>query len=211
MIESVEALRQMYPQASARSRAKQLDRLDEAMRRFVAHAPLCVLASAGTAGGLLDASPRGGPPGFVQVADERTLLIPDATGNNRLDTLENLVADPRIGVLFLVPGVDEVLRVNGTARLRDEAAFTQRFAAPGATRLPALVIEVQVQEAYLHCAKALMRSRLWSEEARVARNVMPTLNQIIHAQMGLTAQPESQESMVARYGAMIAAEQIKKN
>ena len=111
MIESVEALRQLYPQASARSRAKQLDRLDEAMRRFVAHAPLCVLASAGTAGGLLDASPRGGPPGFVQVADERTLLIPDSTGNNRLDTLENLVADPRIGVLFLVPGVDEVLRV----------------------------------------------------------------------------------------------------
>ena len=144
MIESVEALRQLYPQASARSRAKQLDRLDEAMRRFVAHAPLCVLASAGTAGGLLDASPRGGPPGFVQVADERTLLIPDATGNNRLDTLENLVADPRIGVLFLVPGVDEVLRVNGAARLRDEALFTQRFATPGATRLPALVIEVMV-------------------------------------------------------------------
>ena len=141
MIESVEALRQLYPQASARSRAKQLDRLDEAMRRFVAHAPLCVLASAGTAGGLLDASPRGGPPGFVQVADERTLLIPDATGNNRLDTLENLLADPRIGLLFLVPGLDEVLRVNGTARLRDEPGFIDRFAAEG-VKPPRLVIEV---------------------------------------------------------------------
>ena len=206
MIESVEALRQMYPQASARSRAKQLDRLDEAMRRFVAHAPLCVLASAGTAGGLLDASPRGGPPGFVQVADERTLLIPDATGNNRLDTLENLVADPRIGVLFLVPGVDEVLRVNGTARLRDEAAFTQRFAAPGATRLPALVIEVQVQEAYLHCPKALMRAQVWNPTARVATGTFPGMNAMLKSQLGSAIVTETDEEAAARYRTQLAAE-----
>ena len=206
MIESVEALRQMYPPASARSRAKQLDRLDEAMRRFVAHAPLCVLASAGTAGGLLDASPRGGPPGFVQVADERTLLIPDATGNNRLDTLENLVADPRIGVLFLVPGVDEVLRVNGTARLRDEAAFTQRFAAPGATRLPALVIEVQVQEAYLHCPKALMRAQVWNLTARVATGTFPSMNAMLKGQLGSAIVTETDEEAAARYRTQLAAE-----
>ncbi len=206
MIESVEALRQLYPQASARSRAKQLDRLDEAMRRFVAHAPLCVLASAGTAGGLLDASPRGGPPGFVQVADERTLLIPDATGNNRLDTLENLVADPRIGVLFLVPGVDEVLRVNGTARLRDEAAFTQRFAAPGATRLPALVIEVQVQEAYLHCPKALMRAQVWNPAARVAPGTFPSMNAMLKSQLGSAIVTETDEEAAARYRTQLAAE-----
>ena len=206
MIESVEALRQLYPQASARSRAKQLDRLDEAMRRFVAHAPLCVLASAGTAGGLLDASPRGGPPGFVQVADERTLLIPDATGNNRLDTLENLVADPRIGVLFLVPGVDEVLRVNGTARLRDEAAFTQRFAAPGATRLPALVIEVQVQEAYLHCPKALMRAKVWNPAARVAPGTFPSMNAMLKSQLGSAIVTETDEEAAARYRTQLAAE-----
>ena len=206
MIESVEALRRLYPQASARSRAKQLDRLDEAMRRFVAHAPLCVLASAGTAGGLLDASPRGGPPGFVQVADERTLLIPDATGNNRLDTLENLVADPRIGVLFLVPGVDEVLRVNGTARLRDEAAFTQRFAAPGATRLPALVIEVQVQEAYLHCPKALMRAQVWNPAARVAPGTFPSMNAMLKSQLGGAIVTETDEEAAARYRTQLAAE-----
>ena len=206
MIESVEALRQLYPQASARSRAKQLDRLDEAMRRFVAHAPLCVLASAGTAGGLLDASPRGGPPGFVQVADERTLLIPDATGNNRLDTLENLVADPRIGVLFLVPGVDEVLRVNGTARLRDEAAFTQRFATPGATRLPALVIEVQVQEAYLHCPKALMRAQVWNPAARVATGTFPSMNAMLKSQLGSAIVTETDEEAAARYRTQLAAE-----
>ena len=206
MIESVEALRQMYPQASARSRAKQLDRLDEAMRRFVAHAPLCVLASAGTAGGLLDASPRGGPPGFVQVADERTLLIPDATGNNRLDTLENLVADPRIGVLFLVPGVDEVLRVNGAARLRDEALFTQRFATPGATRLPALVIEVQVQEAYLHCPKALMRAQVWNLTARVAPGTFPSMNAMLKGQLGSAIVTETDEEAAARYRTQLAAE-----
>ena len=206
MIESVEALRQLYPQASARSRAKQLDRLDEAMRRFVAHAPLCVLASAGMAGGLLDASPRGGPPGFVQVADERTLLIPDATGNNRLDTLENLVADPRIGVLFLVPGVDEVLRVNGTARLRDEAAFTQRFATPGATRLPALVIEVQVQEAYLHCPKALMRAQVWNPTARVAPGTFPSMNAMLKSQLGSAIVTETDEEAAARYRTQLAAE-----
>ena len=206
MIESVEALRQLYPQASARSRAKQLDRLDEAMRRFVAHAPLCVLASAGTAGGLLDASPRGGPPGFVQVADERTLLIPDATGNNRLDTLENLVADPRIGVLFLVPGVDEVLRVNGTARLRDEAAYTQRFATPGATRLPALVIEVQVQEAYLHCPKALMRAQVWNPTARVAPGTFPSMNAMLKSQLGSAIVTETDEEAAARYRTQLAAE-----
>ena len=206
MIESVEALRQLYPQASARSRAKQLDRLDEAMRRFVAHAPLCVLASAGTAGGLLDASPRGGPPGFVQVADERTLLIPDATGNNRLDTLENLVADPRIGVLFLVPGVDEVLRVNGAARLRDEALFTQRFATPGATRLPALVIEVQVQEAYLHCPKALMRAQVWNPTARVATGTFPGMNAMLKSQLGSAIVTETDEEAAARYRTQLAAE-----
>lgn len=206
MIESVEALRQLYPQASVRSRAKQLDRLDEAMRRFVAHAPLCVLASAGTAGGLLDASPRGGPPGFVQVADERTLLIPDATGNNRLDTLENLVADPRIGVLFLVPGVDEVLRVNGTARLRDEAAFTQRFATPGATRLPVLVIEVRVQEAYLHCPKALMRAQAWNPDARVAPGTFPSMNAMLKSQLGGAIVTETDEEAAARYRTQLAAE-----
>jgi PPOX class probable FMN-dependent enzyme len=157
---------------------------------------------------LLDASPRGGKPGFVKAPDANTLLIPDAGGNNRLDSLSNLLDDPRLGLLFFVPGFDETLRVNGTAQLRDEAHYTALFASDHFR--PKLVIEVHAGSLSALCQGA-MRSRLWSEEARVARNVMPTLNQIIHAQMGLTAQPESQESMVARYGAMIAAEQIKKS
>ena len=208
MIESADALRRLYPGASARSRAKQLDRLDATMQRFVQHAPLCVLASAGAGadGALLDASPRGGPAGFVQLLDERTLLIPDATGNNRLDTLENLLADPRVGLLFLVPGMDEVLRVNGTARLRDEPAFTQRFAAEGVAKPPRLVIEVAVREAYLHCPKALMRSQLWSPAARLLPGTFPSMNAMLRAQLGTAIVTETDEEAIARYRAQLADE-----
>ena len=205
MIDSLDALRALYPEASARSLAKQLDRLDEAMCRFVAHAPLCVVASVGVGGALADASPRGGLPGFVRVPDARTLWIPDATGNNRLDTLENLLADPRIGLLFMVPGVDETLRVNGTARLRDEAAFTDLFASE--RQRPKLVIEVQVAEAYLHCSKAFMRSRLWHADAQVDRSVLPSMNQMIHDQIGLATEPETHAAMLQRYRAQLAQEQ----
>lgn len=205
MIDSIHALRQLYPAASARSLAKQLDHLDDAMRRFIAHAPFCVLASAGAAADGLDASPRGGLAGFVQVPDARTLLIPDATGNNRLDTLENLLADPRIGLLFLVPGVNEVLRVNGTARLRDEAAFTERFAAPG-IKAPRLVIEVAVREAYLHCPKALIRARLWQPEAQAAPGAFPSMNAMLRAQLGAEVVPETEAQALARYRTQLAEE-----
>ena len=206
MIDSADTLRRLYPQASPRSRAKQLDRLDDTMRRFVAHAPLCVIASAGAAGEGLDSSPRGGRPGFVQVADERTLLIPDHTGNNRLDTLENLLVDPRIGLLFLIPGVNEVLRVNGTAQLRDEPEFTQRFAHADAPKLPRLVIEVAVREAYLHCPKALLRSQVWSPEARVAAGSFPSMNAMLRAQLGSAVVTETDEQARERYRAQLADE-----
>ena len=206
MIDSADTLRRLYPQASPRSRAKQLDRLDDTMRRFVAHAPLCVIASAGAAGEGLDSSPRGGRPGFVQVADERTLLIPDHTGNNRLDTLENLLVDPRIGLLFLIPGANEVLRVNGTAQLRDEPEFTQRLAHADAPKLPRLVIEVAVREAYLHCPKALLRSQVWSPDARVAAGTFPSMNAMLLAQLGPQVVTETDDEALARYRAQLADE-----
>ena len=206
MITSTADLRRLYPQASPRSRAKQLDRLDETMQRFIAHAPFCMLASAGAQGALVDASPRGGLPGFVQVSDAQTLLIPDATGNNRLDTLENLIDDPRIGVLFLIPGVNEVLRVNGRAVLRDEAEFVERFAKAEARKLPTLVIEVAVHEAYLHCPKALMRSQLWDEDARPAPGTFPSMNAMLKAQLGPTIVTETDAEAAARYAAQLADE-----
>ncbi|MBP7452757.1 MAG: pyridoxamine 5'-phosphate oxidase family protein [Ottowia sp.] len=208
MITSTAELRQLYPQATARSRAKQLDRLDETMCRFIAQAPLCVLATAGDIAqdALLDASPRGGRPGFVQVADAQTLLIPDATGNNRLDTLENLLADPRIGLLFLIPGVNEVLRVNGRASLRDEAALVQRFAQPEARALPKLVIEVAVREAYLHCPKALMRSSAWAADGRLAQGSFPSMNSMLRTQLGADLVPETEAQAQARYAEQLASE-----
>ncbi|MEX8194773.1 MSMEG_1061 family FMN-dependent PPOX-type flavoprotein [Comamonas guangdongensis] len=207
MISSREQLQQLYAAPAERALLKQQLELDRYCLRFIALSPLLVMATGGSNGALLDASPRGGKPGFVKAPDANTLLIPDAGGNNRLDSLSNLLDDPRVGLLFLVPGFDETLRVNGTAQLRDEAHYTALFA--GEHFRPKLVVEVRVQEAYLHCAKALMRSRLWSAEAQVPRNVMPTLNQIIQSQMGISTAPESQELMVARYSALIAAEQGK--
>ena len=209
MIQSHEQLRQLYSEPAERALLKQQLELDRYCLRFIALSPFVVMATGGANGSLLDASPRGGKPGFVKAPDAQTLLIPDAGGNNRLDSLSNLIDDPRVGLLFFVPGFDETLRVNGTAQLRDEAHYTALFASDHFR--PRLVIEVNVQEAYLHCAKALMRSRLWSAEAQVPRKVMPTLNQMIQSQLGMTGEPESQELMMARYGAVIAAEQGKQN
>lgn len=209
MIQSHEQLRQLYAEPAERALLKQQLELDRYCLRFIALSPFVVLATGGANGAMLDASPRGGKPGFVKAPDAQTLLIPDAGGNNRLDSFSNLIDDPRLGLLFFVPGFDETLRVNGTARLRDEAHYTALFASDHFR--PRLVIEVQVQEAYLHCAKALMRSRLWSAEAQVPRKVMPSLNQMIQSQLGMTSEPESQEAMVARYSALIAAEQGKQS
>ncbi|MEG2049374.1 MAG: pyridoxamine 5'-phosphate oxidase family protein, partial [Comamonas sp.] len=156
MITSEEQLRQLYAMPAERALLKQQVDLDRHCLRFIALSPFCVVSTGGGAGSLMDASPRGGAPGFVKAPDPRTLMIPDAGGNNRLDSLSNLLRDPRIGLLFMVPGINETLRVNGTAKLRDEGHYTALFAGPHFH--PKLVIEVQVQEAYLHCAKALMRS-----------------------------------------------------
>lgn len=205
MITTQEQLRSLYAQPAERALRKQLDHLDEYCQRIIALSPFCVMATAGAHGSMLDASPRGGPAGFVKCTDAKHLLLPDAGGNNRLDSLSNLLDDPRVGLLFLVPGVDETLRINGTACLRDEAQFIEQF--EGERQLPKLVIEIEVHEAYLHCAKALMRSRLWSAEAQIERSALPSLNQIIHAQMGLATVPEAQEDMLERYRQQITQEQ----
>ena len=197
-IRSLEALRSLYREPSERSLRKQLDRLDEHCRRFVALSPFLVIAST-DADGRVDASPRGGDPGFVKILDEHTVLIPDAPGNNRLDSMQNLVDRPGVGLLFLIPGVDETLRINGRATLRTDAALIDLCASE--RRRAPLVIAVEVQEAYLHCAKALMRSKLWSDGARVQRSVLPTIGQMIADQMGVAAPAETQEQMLQRYAA----------
>jgi len=198
MIESKDALRKLYAPAKGRSLAKQLTRLDRHCLRFIELSPFLVLASANLADHC-DASPRGGEPGFVKAPDAETLLIPDAPGNNRLDTLENVLATGRLGLLFLLPGVDETLRVNGRARLTDEIGLLDYF--KNGRRAPKLVIEVKVEDVYLHCAKALMRSKLWDSSTKVDRAVLPTMGQMLSDQTGIQAPAETQEQMVERYKA----------
>ena len=182
--------------ASARALNIQLGALVVHCARVFALSPFVVLAS-GNRAFKLDGSRRGGAPGFVKLLDAHTLLSPDAPGNNRLDSLSNITETGHIGLLFMVPGVDETLRVNGHARLSQEARHLQPFA--GDKRAPRLVIEVQVQEAYLHCAKAFMRSGLWDDSARVQRSVLPTMGQMINDQTGGDAPAETQAQMRARY------------
>lgn len=199
-IDSLEALHALYPPAHDRSLRKQLRTLDAHCRRFVGLSPFVVVASTG-ADGLPDASPRGGEPGFVQVPDERTLWLPDASGNNRLDTLRNVVQTGRAGLLFMIPGIDETLRVNGDARLTTSADVLARF--DGLARRPTLVLELTVREAYLHCAKSMMRSRLWSSERQVSRSALPTMGRMLRDQIGGDGPIESQDEMVARYRASL--------
>ena len=197
-IRSVGALRSLYREPSERAVRKQLDHLDPHCRRFIGLAPFLVIASA-DADGRADASPRGGDPGFVKVLDERTVLIPDSPGNNRLDSLQNLIDRPGVGLLFMIPGVDETLRINGRAGLRTDAALIDLCASE--RRRPPLVIAVEVKEAYLHCAKALMRAKLWDSGAKQDRSVLPSMGQMLKDQIGLAGEAESNEAMRARYQA----------
>ncbi|MGR4869000.1 pyridoxamine 5'-phosphate oxidase family protein [Variovorax sp. LARHSF232] len=207
MIGSLAQLRALYAAPGERALGKQMDRLDAHARRFVALSPFCVIASAGRGAALLDASPRGGATGFVKTSEDgATLLLPDSGGNNRLDTLENLLDDPRVALIFLIPGTDETLRVNGTAQLRDEPEFSQRFAHE--RQLPKLVIEVAVREAYLHCAKAFMRSQLWAAHTWGPRDAMPSMGQMIRDQMGGGTAMETQEEMLARYRLQLQGEDL---
>ncbi len=191
-----EALRALYGPAGDRSLAKQLDRLDVHCRRFVELSPFVLLATSGP-DGLCDVTPRGDAPGFVGVEDERTLLMPDRPGNNRLDSLMNVLARPGVGLLFLVPGVDETLRVNGEAEIRDDPALADRFAISG--RRPRTVLRVHVREAYLHCGKAFMRSRLWDPAAQVDRAALPSMGEMMRDQIAGLDRAESQDEMVERY------------
>ena len=195
-INSPEALRTLYASARERSVKKELPQLDAHCTRFIALSPLVVVASA--AGSLaLDASQRGGEPGFVKVVGPGTLLIPDAPGNNRLDTLENILQTGQVGLLFLLPGVDETLRVNGRAILCTDAEDLRL--CTDARRAPKLVIRVQVQAAYLHCGKALMRSALWDASQQVQRSVMPSMGEMMKDQIGGDLPCETQEKMLLRY------------
>ena len=181
-IDSVTKLRAVYRRPPrARSGLKVLDRLDVHCRNFIALSPLCVISSS-RVDGRADASPRGDLPGsLAHVLDDKTLLLPDRPGNRQLDTLTNLLERPYVGLVFFVPGLNETLRVNGRAEIDTDPELLAPLAIRG--KLPISVIKVTVEEAYLHCAKALIRARIWEPEARVERSRFPTYGQVLADQI----------------------------
>ena len=168
-------LEALYGEASAGAIAKEIDYIHPHYRSMIEASPFMVLATSGPDG--LDASPRGDPAGFVHVLDDRTLLIPDRRGNNRTDSLHNIIRDPRVALLFLIPGVGETLRVNGTAVISVDPAMLARFPFRGT--LPRSVIVVTAERVYFQCPKALVRSELWNPDKRIDRKILPSTGTIL--------------------------------
>lgn len=171
-----EALRGAYPQAGERAVRKVQKKLDKHCRHFIALSPFLCIGSFRPDGGA-DVSPRGDPPGFVHVVDDHTILIPDRPGNNRLDTMKNILENPNVGLLFFIPGVEETLRINGKADLVSDPAELTRF--EHRRHVPVMAIRVVVEEAFLHCAKALKRSHLWEESAKIDRTSFTRAGEIL--------------------------------
>lgn len=195
-IESEEALRQLYGFPKGRAKEKVLSELEKHSINFIGHSPLFTLSTYSKTG-TVDCSPRGGSPGFVKRLNDTCILVPDAKGNNRLDSLINIVETGNVGCLFMIPGVDETLRINGTARISTKDEHLCLFRDE--KMLPKTCIEITISEVFLHCAKAFMRSKLWDKDANIERNCLPTMGQMINDQLKLIEEPESQDVMLKRY------------
>ena len=188
-------LRSLFPTTHAIAIQKCQDHLDQHARDFVARSPFMCLGTQ-SSDGRADVSPRGDPRGFVKVLDAKTLLIPDRPGNNRLDSLSNILANPTVGLLFMIPGFDDTMRVNGKAKITRDPALLAQLTVEG--RLPTVAIVVTVQEVFIHCAKAFRRSRLWDPSHHQNRSEMPSLLKIILDQTtGAPADPEEMKAIDA--------------
>src|ERR1700757_121799 len=191
-----DALKTIYPAPTPRVIAKARPEIDAHARKFIEMSPFCVLATSGSDGSV-DASPRGGNPGFVHVEGPNLLLMPDRSGNNRIDSFRNIVEGSGfVQLIFFVPGIDETLRVSGKGKLSAAPQLLASMIEFG--KAPRAVLSIDVHEAYFHCGKALMRSRLWSPEALVERKSFPSISEVIHAQTKL-GEPEVQAEVEARY------------
>jgi PPOX class probable FMN-dependent enzyme len=177
LVTTMAELEAMYAQPMETSLLKEIDHIGPHYRALIESSPFCALATCGPEG--LDCSPRGDAPGFVRIKDERTLMIPDRRGNNRVDTLRNIVRDPRVALLFLIPGVSETMRVNGRAAISTDPELLESFKVDG--KAPRCVIVVTVERAYFQCAKAIVRSKLWDPATRVERAKLPTTGAMVAA------------------------------
>jgi PPOX class probable FMN-dependent enzyme len=185
-------LRESYASPSERAARKTLQKLDPHMRRLISLSPFLCLGTSSDSGA--DVTPRGDSPGFVHVLDDTTLLIPDWPGNNRLDSLSNVVANPRVGLLFFVPGMEETLRVNGEAEIITGPEVLRRWDVNG--KHPKSVLRVTVREAFLHCGKAILRSRLWKDDYKIDRSEMPPYGQMLKDQTHVAQTAEEIQTQV---------------
>lgn len=195
-IETASQLRELYGYPKGRAKDKVLNRLEKHAINFINTSPFLVMSTSSYKGNQ-DASPRGGSPGFVKVLDEKTLVIPDAKGNNRVDSISNIIETNSIGLLFLIPGVDETLRINGSAFLSTDVSYLKLFIEEN--NPPKACIIISVKEVFLHCAKAFMRSKLWEASAQIDRESFPTMGEMLKDQLGSKEAPETREAMLARY------------
>jgi len=194
-ITNITQLRDIYGEAKGRAKSKVLPALEKHGINFINQSPFMILSSV-SADGKMDASPRGGQQGFVKVLDKQTILVPDAKGNNRVDSLGNIVETGKVGCLFMVPGIDETLRLNGTCHITTDAEMLAHFAAD--TKAPITVLVIEIEEVFLHCAKAFMRSKLWDASAQVNPDDFPTMGRMLKDQLGV-GELESREDMRKRY------------
>jgi PPOX class probable FMN-dependent enzyme len=194
VVNDITEIREIYGHPQERAVKKQLPRLEKHSRAFIALSPFLVMASTDPSG-RCDASPKGDAPGFVQVLDDQTLLIPDRLGNNRIDTISNLLASPGVGLIFFVPGLRETLRVNGKARITTDPVLLEACTVQG--KIPRSGILVTAEEVYFHCGKALIRSDLWNPEKHIAQSDFPSLGRIIAEQIGSGMSIEDAERYTA--------------
>jgi uncharacterized protein len=187
LVDSLDTLRALYPPVLERARLKTQYKLDKHCRAFIEKSPFCTLSTQGPDGA--DVTPRGDAPGFVHILDDSTLAFPDWRGNNRLDSLTNILANPQVGMLFFIPGAQETLRVNGTACITADPEITQRWTVNGNHPVTALLITVR--EAFLHCGKALIRSKLWQDDYK---SPIPPYGHMLKDQIEV---PDTAEAMQA--------------
>lgn len=183
------ALVESYAPVSKTAAVKDIGRIDAHMGRFIGLSPICLVATA-DASGKQDVTPRGDPPGAFKVLDEKTIALADRPGNNRLDTLRNLLENPEIALIFLLPGVNETVRVAGTARLSVDPGLLESMAVQG--KAPKCAIVVSVRQAYLHCAKALLRSKLWAGDYVQPKGAFPSISRMVGDQIGLSEDEKTQ-------------------
>jgi PPOX class probable FMN-dependent enzyme len=196
IIKDEEQLRKLYEYPKGRAAIKVIKELEKHSKEFLKLSPFVVISSIG-ADGIADASPRGDGKGFVKIKDNRTIIIPDRSGNNRLDTLQNIIANPAIGLLFFIPGINEVLRINGNGYIEDDIDLCNEFKIKN--NVPKSCILINIKEIYMHCAKAIMRSSLWDASTYLASKDFPTISRIINDQINSNDDLKDHQQEEQRY------------